>query len=186
MAKLIYGTIASLDGYIADEQGNFEWGEPGDEVHAFVNDLEGRIGTYLYGRKMYEVMVYWETADQQPDQSKVERDYTELWKAAEKIVFSKTLENVASERTRIERDFDPDAIRKMKEIADRDISVSGPELAAQALKAGLVDEFHVFIAPIIVGGGNRALPDHVTLELELLDERRFANGMVYLHYSIKN
>lgn len=182
MANLIYGMIASLDGYVADENGNFDWGEPGEEVHAFVNDLERSTGTYLYGRRMYETMVYWETAHTLTDQPSVDRDYTELWQAADKVVFSKTLEKVSSARTRIERDFDATAIREMKASAERNISVSGPNLAAQAIEAGLVDEFRLFVSPVIVGGGNRFLPDKVRVKLELEDERRFGNGFAYLRY----
>jgi dihydrofolate reductase len=179
MAKLIYTAIMSLDGYVADEDGNFDWAEPDPEVHAFVNDLERRIGTYLYGRRLYEVMVAWETiTDEQP----FIKDYAEIWRAADKIVYSRTLERVSSERTRIEPSFDPDAVRHMKGAADRDISVGGPGLAAQALRAGLVDEIHLFLAPIVVGGGNRALPDDARVPLELLDERRFGGGVVHLHY----
>jgi dihydrofolate reductase len=179
MAKLIYTAIMSLDGYVADEDGNFDWAEPDPEVHAFVNDLERRIGTYLYGRRLYEVMVAWETiTDEQP----FVHDYAEIWRSADKIVYSRTLETASSERTRIERSFDPDAVRQMKGAADRDISVGGPGLAAQAIRAGLVDEIHLFLAPIVVGGGNRALPNEVRVPLELLDERRFGNGMVHLHY----
>jgi dihydrofolate reductase len=179
MAKLIYTAIMSLDGYVADEDGNFDWAEPDPEVHAFVNDLERPIGTYLYGRRLYEVMVAWETiTDEQP----FIKDYAEIWRAADKIVYSRTLERVSSERTRIGRSFDPDAVRQMKGAADRDISVGGPGLAAQALRAGLVDEIHLFLAPIVVGGGNRALPDDARVPLELLDERRFGGGVVHLHY----
>jgi dihydrofolate reductase len=183
MAKLIYTAIMSLDGYVADEDGNFDWAEPDEEVHAFVNDLERPIGTYLYGRRLYDVMVAWETiTDQQPSI----RDYGDIWRAADKVVYSRSMETVSSERTRIERSFDPDAIRQMKAAADRDISVGGPTLAAQALRAGLVDEIRLFLAPIVVGGGTRGLPDEVRLALELLDERRFANGMVYLRYRAKS
>jgi dihydrofolate reductase len=181
MAKLIYSAIMSLDGYAADEDGNFDWAEPDEEVHTFINDLERPVGTYLYGRRMYEVMVAWETitlADQPP----FIQDFAEIWQAADKIVYSKTLEMVSSARTRIERDFDPEALRKMKARAGRDITVGGPHLAAQAFKAGLVDEFHLFIAPIVVGGGKQSLPNNVRLKLELLDERRFGNGVVHLHY----
>ena len=179
MAKLIYTAIMSLDGYVADEDGNFDWAEPDEEVHAFVNDLERPIGTYLYGRRLYDVMVAWETiTDEQP----FVQDYAEIWRAADKIVFSRSLEAVSSERTRIERSLDPDAVRKMKSVADRDISVGGPTLAAQAIRAGLVDEIRLFLAPAVVGGGTRALPDDVRLKLELLDERRFDNGTVHLHY----
>ena len=182
MAKLIYSAIASLDGYVEDEEGNFDWAAPDEEVHAFVNDLERPIGTYLYGRRMYETMVYWETAHTVADQSPVFQDYTEIWQAADKVVFSRTLDTVSSARTRIERDFDPDAVRRMTAAADRDICVGGAELAAQAFRAGLVDECHLFITPIVVGGGTQALPKGLRLKLELLDERRFSNGVVHLHY----
>ena len=182
MAKLIYSALTSLDGYVADEDGNFDWAKPSEEVHVFVNDLERPVGTHLYGRRMYEVMAYWETADTVADQPPFIRDYAEIWKAAEKIVYSRTLAEVSSARTRIEREFDIDAVRQLKATADRDISVGGPDLAAQAIKAGLVDELHLFLAPVVIGGGKRSLPDDVRLELELLDERRFANGVVHLHH----
>jgi dihydrofolate reductase len=182
MAKLIYSAITSLDGYIADENGNFDWAAPDEEVHAFVNDLERPVGTYLYGRRMYEVMRYWETASTSGDAAPVMRDYADIWQAADKIVFSKTLEEAPTTRTRIERVFDPDAIRQLKASAERDITVGGPELARQAIKAGLVDEIHLFLTPVVVGGGNQALPDGVRAQLELLDERRFENGVVHLHY----
>ncbi|MBI4259749.1 MAG: dihydrofolate reductase family protein [Actinobacteria bacterium] len=182
MARLIYSAITSFDGYVADEDGNFDWGAPDEEVHTFVNDLERPIGTYLYGRRMYEVMVYWETAHTLAGQPTFVRDFAEIWRAADKVVYSRTLETVSSARTRIERDFDPEAVRRMKASAGRDITVGGPELAAQAFGAGLVDEVDLFLAPIVVGGGKRALPDDVRLELELLDERRFGNGMVHLRY----
>ena len=185
MAKLIYSAITSLDGYVADENGNFDWAAPDEEVHRFVNDLERPIGTYLYGRRIYETMVYWETAHTLPDQSPVALDFAQLWQAADKIVYSKTLDTPSSARTRIERDFDPDAVRRMKASAERDISVGGPDFAAQAIKAGLVDEYHLFLTPIIVGGGKQSLPDNVRLELKLLDERRFGNGVVHLHYRTK-
>ena len=182
MAKLIYSAIASLDGYVADENGNFDWAAPDEEVHAFVNDLERPIGTYLYGRRMYEVMKYWETAPTTGDQAPVVRDYAELWQVADKVVYSKTLEEASSARTRIERDFDPEAVRELKASAARDITVGGPELAAQAIKAGLVDEVHLFLTPVVVGGGDPALPSGVRVNLELLDERRFGHGVVHLHY----
>jgi dihydrofolate reductase len=182
MAKLIYSAITSLDGYVADEDGNFDWAAPDEEVHAFVNDLERPVGTYLYGRRMYEVMVYWETADTGADQPPVMRDFAQIWQAADKIVYSKTLTTVSSAKTRIERDFDPETILQMKAGAGRDITVGGPDLAAQAIKAGLVDECHLFVAPVVVGGGTQSLPDNVRVRLELLDERRFGNGMVHLHY----
>jgi dihydrofolate reductase len=179
VAKLIYTAIMSLDGYVADEDGNFDWAEPDEEVHAFVNDLERPIGTYLYGRRMYEVMVAWETIT---DELPFIRDYAEIWRAGDKIVYSRSLPMVSSARTRIERSFDSDAVRRLKAAADRDISVGGPNLAAQAIRAGLVDEIHLFLAPIVVGRGTRALPDDVRVELELLAERRFGNGVVHLAY----
>jgi dihydrofolate reductase len=182
VAKLIYSALTSLDGYVADEDGNFEWAAPDEEVHAFINDLERPVGTYLYGRRMYEVMVGWETDPTLADQSPAMRDFAEIWQAADKIVYSKTLEAVSTARTRIERDFDPEAVRQMKALVGRDLAVGGPELAAQAFKAGLVDECHLFIAPIVVGGGKRSLPNDVRLKLELLDERSFGNGMVFLDY----
>jgi dihydrofolate reductase len=182
MAKLIYSAIASLDGYVADEEGNFDWAAPDEEVHSFVNDLERPVGTYLYGRRMYEVMVYWETAHTLADQPPVGQDFAEIWQAADKIVYSRTLGTAASARTRLERDFDPEKVRQLKASAGRDITVGGPDLAAQAIRAGLVDEFQLFFAPIVVGGGKQALPDNVRLKLELLDERRFGSGVVYLHY----
>jgi dihydrofolate reductase len=181
MAELIYSAITSLDGYVADEHGKFEWAEPDEEVHSFLNDLERSVGTHLYGRRMYEVLVAWESlslADQPP----YIRDFAEIWRAADKIVYSKTLETVSSAKTRIERDFDPEAVRQLKASTGSDLTVAGPELAAQAIKAELVDELHLFVAPIVVGGGTKALPDNVRLELELRDERRFGNGMVHLRY----
>jgi dihydrofolate reductase len=181
VAKLIYSAITSLDGYVADENGNFDWAAPDEEVHRFVNDLERGVGTYLYGRRMYEVMAAWETADALPEQTPATRDFAEIWQAADKVVYSRTLEAAASARTRIERDFDPETVRRLKE-SPRDLTVGGPHLAAQALEAGLVDELQLFITPVVVGGGNRALPDGVRLELELLEERRFGSGVVYLHY----
>ena len=185
MAKLIYSAIASLDGYVEDRQGKFDWAAPDDEVHAFVNDLERPIGTYLYGRRMYETMVFWETLSISRDQPAVPRDYAEIWQAAEKIVYSRTLQALSSERTRIERDFDPAAIKRLKESSARDITVGGAELAGQAMAAGLVDEWHLFLVPVIVGGGTRALPDDVHAQLELLDERRFRSGVVHLRYGLR-
>jgi dihydrofolate reductase len=182
VAKLIYSAITSLDGYVTDENGNFDWAVPDEEVHTFVNNLERPVGTYLYGRRMYEVMVGWETDHTLADQSPVMRDFAEIWQAADKIVYSKTLETVSTARTRIERDLDPEAVRQIQARAGPDIMVGGPDLAAQAIKAGLVDEWHLFVAPIMVGGGKHSLPDNVLLQLELLDERRFGNGMVHLHY----
>jgi dihydrofolate reductase len=182
VAKLIYMTIASLDGYVADEDGKFDWAIPDDEVHAFVNDLERPLGTHLYGRRLYEVMIGWETMHTLPDQTPLTLDFAAIWQAAEKVVYSRTLEEVSSARTRIERDFDPEAVRQMKAEADRDISIGGATLAGEAIRAGLVDELHVIANPIVVGGGTRSLPDGVRWQLELLDERRFVNGVVYLRY----
>jgi dihydrofolate reductase len=182
VVKLIYSAITSLDGYVADEDGKFDWAAPDEEVHSFVNDLERPVGTYLYGRRMYEVMRAWETMDTLADQPAVIRDYAEIWQAADKIVYSRTLETVSSARTRIERDFDPEAVLQLKAQAGRDITVGGPDLAAQAIKARLIDEYHLFVTPVVVGGGKQSLPDNVRLTLELLDERRFRNGVVHLHY----
>jgi dihydrofolate reductase len=181
VAKLIYAAIASLDGYVADRDGNFDWSMPDDEVHAFVNDVERPIGTHLLGRRMYEVLLAWETMET-ADQPAFVQDFAELWRSADKVVYSRTLQGPSSARTRIERDFDPEAIRRMKASAERDLAVGGPELAAEAIRAGLVDEIHLFVNPILVGGGNQALPDDVRVDLELLDERRFGNGVVYLRY----
>ena len=184
MGKLIYSAIASLDGYVEDETGNFDWAAPDEEVHSFVNDLERPIGTYLYGRRMYETMVFWETAGVAADEPAVIRDYAEVWRSAEKIVYSRTLEAVSSARSRIERDFDPDSIRQLKASSAVDLAVGGAELAGQALAAGLVDECHLFLGPILVGAGKRALPDLVRTRLKLLNERRFANGVVYVQYEV--
>jgi dihydrofolate reductase len=182
MAKLISSAIASLDGYTADADGRFDWARPDDAVHRLVNDLERPLGTYLYGRRMYEVMLAWETMDTGPAQPAAMRDFAQIWRAADKVVYSRTLEAVTTARTRLERDFDPEAVRQLKATAERDISVGGPELAGEAFRAGLVDELHLFLCPIVVGGGTRALPDGVRLELELVAERRFAGGVVHLHY----
>ena len=185
MTALIYTVICSLDGYIADRDGNFEWAAPDEEVHAFVNDLERSVGCYLYGRRLYETMVAWETMDTGPDQPAVVRDYAQLWQAAEKIVYSSTLAQVSSARTRIEREFDLDAVRQLKTSAGADISVGGPHLAAHAIRAGLVDEIRLLVVPMIVGDGNPALPHDVRVTLALLDERRFGNGTVYLRYATR-
>jgi dihydrofolate reductase len=182
MGKLLYTAIASLDGYVADDHGNFDWSAPDEEVHGFINDLERPIGTYLLGRLMYEVLVAWETMDAD---NPVEKDFAELWRAKDKIVYSRTLESVSSARTRIERAFDPAAVRELKASSDSDISVGGPHLAAEAIRAGLVDEIILFLNPIVVGGGNAALPDDVRMELELLDDHRFTNGVVYVRYGVR-
>jgi dihydrofolate reductase len=180
MASLTYLAIASIDGYVEDEQGKFDWAAPDEEVHAFINDLARPWGTHLYGRRMYETMVWWETGDH----AAVYRDYAEIWRAAEKVVFSRTLHTVSSERTRIEREFDTATVRRLKESSRSDISIGGAELAGQAVAEGLVDECHLFLGPVLVGGGKRALPAGVHAELELLDERRFRSGVVYLHYRL--
>jgi dihydrofolate reductase len=184
MAKLIYGAISSLDGYVADSDGNFDWSAPDEEVHRFVNDLERSNGTYLYGRRMYEVMRYWETAPTGNGELSAAEDYARIWQAADKIVYSTSLQQISSARTSLEREFDPQAVQDMKATAARDITVSGPTLAAQALNFGLIDECHFFLTPVVVGGGTSALPDNVRLQLELLDERRFGNGVVHLHYRV--
>jgi dihydrofolate reductase len=184
MAKLIYSAIVSLDEYVADEEGKFDWAAPDDDVHGFVNDLERRIGTYLYGRRVYETMVFWETVSTGPDQSAATRDYAGIWRAAEKVVYSRTLESVASARTRIERDLDADAVRRLKESSAADITVGGAELAGQALAMGLVDELQLFLGPVVVGGGKRTLPTGLRTRLELLDDHRFRSGVVYLRYRV--
>jgi dihydrofolate reductase len=186
MARLIYSAITSLDGYVADEEGDFGWAAPGEEVHSFVNDLERPIGTYLYGRRMYEVMRFWEDPEGLPEASAHIRDYAEIWQSADKVVYSTSLESASTARTRIEREFDPMSVREMKEAAAADLSVGGPSLAAEALRAGLVDELHQFVNPVIVGGGTGWLPDGLRLELELLDEHRFGGGVIYLRYRAKN
>jgi dihydrofolate reductase len=182
MAKLIYSTLASLDGYTEDEGGKFDWAKPDEEVHSFFNDLERSVGTHLYGRRMYETMVYWEDPELVEGQPPYIRDFAEIWRAAEKVVYSRTLESPSSARTRIERSFDPDAVRQMKNSAERDLGIGGPELAGQAIAAGLVDEIGLVLVPVAVGGGKPALPPGRRLDLGLLDERRFANGTKYLRY----
>lgn len=179
MAKLIYTSLASLDGYTADANGNFEWAEPDDEVHAFVNDVDRSVGTYLLGRRMYEVLAVWDTIQ---DERPAIADYAEIWRLTDKIVYSSTLPSVLTARTRLERTFVPDAVAALRTSADRDLSIGGPTLAARAIVAGLVDEWHLFLSPVVVGGGMSALPDGTFVELTLQDERRFANGRVYLRY----
>jgi dihydrofolate reductase len=182
MGKLIYSAITSLDGYVADADGKFDWGEPDEEVHSFVNDLERPVGTHLYGRRLYEVMIVWDDAEAFSDQPPYIQDFARLWQAADKVVYSTTLDAVSTARTRIEREFDPEAVRRMKAAAERDLIVGGPALAAHAFRAGLVDECHLFLAPVVVGGGKQSLPDDVRLDLALVDERRFGNGMVHVRY----
>jgi dihydrofolate reductase len=184
VARLIYSTIASLDGYVADAEDNFDWAAPDEEVHAFVNELERPLGTYLYGRRMYETMVFWETVDT-GSEPRVMRDFAEIWRAADKVVYSRTLGEVSSVRTRLEREFEPDSIRQLVSSAERDVGVGGAELAARAFEAGLVDECQVFLAPVVVGGGKRSLPEDVFARLELLEQRRFKSGFVYLRYGVE-
>ena len=185
MARLIYSAIASLDGYIADESGTWDWCVPDEEVHAAVNDSSRRTGTHLLGRRMYDVAVVWDDYDSFDHKSPAMDDFAAIWADADKIVYSRTLDEPRSARTRIEREFDPEAVRALKASADRDIGIGGPELAAQALRAGLVDELELFLSPVVIGGGNPALPDGLRLDLELLDERRFGNGVVQLRYAVR-
>jgi len=186
MGKLIYSAITSLDGYVEDENGGFDWAAPDEEVLAFVNDLERPIGIYLYGRRMYETMAGWETEEFLGDRQPLMLDFAGIWRAADKVVFSRTLETVSSARTRIEATFDPDMIRQLKASARSDLTVGGAELAAVAFRAGLIDECHVFLNPIVVGGGKQALPSKVRTRLVLLDVGRFGNGVVHLHYRVTN
>jgi dihydrofolate reductase len=184
MAKLIYSAITSLDGYVVDDHGSFEWAAPDEQVHAFVNDLERTIGTYLYGRRLYEVMQYWDTMPTS-GQTDVMQDFTNIWQKAEKVVYSTTLPDVSTARTRIERTFDPEAVQRLKSAATLDLSVGGATLAGHAIAAGIVDEIHQFLNPIVIGGGTYWLPAKVRARLELLDECRFKNGVVHLHYRVK-
>jgi dihydrofolate reductase len=185
VARLIYSAITSLDGYVADEDGGFEWAAPDEEVHAFVNELVRPIGTYLYGRRMYEVMRYWEAAPTAGDQGRAALEFAGIWQAADKVVYSRTLAAATTARTRIEREFEGAAVRRLKAAADRDLGVGGAELAAAAFRAGVVDECQLLLAPVVVGGGTRALPDGVRVGLELLDERRFGGGVVFLRYGVE-
>jgi dihydrofolate reductase len=185
MAHLIYSALSSLDGYIVDRDGNFDWAMPDEEVHSFINNLERTVGTYLYGRRMYETMLVWETDPNLAADSPITQDYAQIWQTADKIVYSKTLQAVSTRKTQIERNFDPEAIRQLKAAAGQDISIGGPGLAAHAFRAGLIDECNLFLTPVIVGGGKPSLPDNVRLELELIEERRFGNGMVYLRYRVR-
>jgi dihydrofolate reductase len=187
VARLIYSVIASLDGSVEDEAGTFDWAAPDEDVHTFFNDLERDVATYLYGRRMYETMAYWEHPPDLQEQPRYVQEYAKIWQAAEKIVYSKTLSDVSTARTRIEPEFDPDAVRGRKATAAGDLTVGGPELAAQAIEAGLVDELQLLLVPVLVGGGKRALAaDGTRVDLELVDERRFANGTVYLRHRIES
>jgi dihydrofolate reductase len=185
VGKLRYTAITSLDGYIADAQGSFDWAAPDEAVHSYVNDLERDIGTYLYGRRMYEVMRYWETAPTGDDQPPYLADYARIWQATDKIVDSTTLEAVSTARTKLEPSFDPDAVRAMKDASDRDLGIGGPGLSASALRARLVDQIGRIVVPVVVGGGTAFLPDELRLDLELLDEHRFPDGAVYLAYGVR-
>jgi dihydrofolate reductase len=184
VGKLRYGGITSLDGYVAGVDGSFDWAHPDETVHAYVNDLERGVGTYLYGRRMYEVMRYWDTASTDEEEPRVVADYAAIWQAADKIVYSSTLEDAPTARTMLERRFDPDAVRALKHANDSDLTIGGPGLAANALRAGIVDEIHRFVVPAIVGGGTGFLPEDLRMDLELFDERRFPNGTVYLAYRV--
>jgi dihydrofolate reductase len=179
MAQLRYTAITSLDGYISDADGNFDWAFPDDEVHRFINARERSVGTYLLGRRMYETLAVWETMDT-PDE--VSQDFAATWRAADKIVYSTTLDTASTARTRIERRFELAALDRLKASAERDLSIGGPTFAATAFRAGLVDALELYVTPVVVGGGTRALPDDLQLQLDLVEERRFGNGMVYLGY----
>ena len=185
MARLIYSAISSLDGYIEDADGNFDWAMPDEEVHRFINNLERTAGTYLYGRRMYETLMVWETDPNLAADSPITSDFAEIWQAANKIVYSRTLRAASTRRTQLERNFDPEAIRQLKKTVEQDILIGGPELAAHAFRAGLIDECQLIIIPIILGGGKPSLPANVRLELELLEERRFGNGVVFLRYQTR-
>jgi dihydrofolate reductase len=185
LAQLIYAAITSVDGFIEDKEGKFDWAEPDEEVHRFVNDVERGAGTHLYGRRMYETMLVWETDPSLAAHSAVMRDFAEIWQAADKVVFSRTLKAATTTKTRIERTFDPEAIRNLKATTARDILIGGPDLAAHAFRAGLVDQYHAYLNPIIVGGGKPSLPEGVRLKLELTENRRFHNGVVFLRYQAK-
>jgi len=186
MAKLIYGMITSLDGYVEDADGDFGWGAPDEVMHAYINDLASSVGTYLYGRRMYETMVYWETALEVPDEPQVIQDWARQWQAAEKIVYSQTLAEPRSARTRIERAFDPDAVRRLKADSPHDITVNGPELAAHAIRSGLVDEVQMIVYPAVVGGGKRFFPEGVRMDLALVEQRGFESGVVVLRYAVRD
>lgn len=185
MAKLIYWMHTSLDGYVEDEHGDFAWTSPDAEVNTYINEVSSSIGTYLYGRKMYESMVYWETDYTLHNPAQFHLDFAKQWQATDKIVYSRTLSEPRSARTRIEREFDPDAVRRLKSSAEYNVTVTGPELAAYALSVGLVDEVQMFVNPVVVGGGKRFFPDGVRLALELVEERTFHNGLVTVRYAVR-
>ena len=181
MGRLQYAALCSLDGYTADADGAFDWAAPDEQVHAFVNELERPVGTYLFGRSMYETLAVWQTISG-PEHHSFENDYADIWRSAEKVVYSTTLDAVTTPRTRLEREFDPGVVRQLVEASDQAVSIGGPGLGTHAFRAGLVDDVHLFLNPVVVGGGTRALPDGVRLDLELVDEHRFGNGVVYLHH----
>jgi dihydrofolate reductase len=185
VGRLIYSMMTSLDGYVEDRDGRFGWGFADEEVHRYAGELVSSVGTYLYGRRMYDIMVYWETIDPTSDEPPFVREWAGIWQAAEKVVYSRTLAEPRSARTRIERTFDPEEVRRLKLASEHDLSVEGPELAAQAIEAGLVDEFHTIVCPVLVGGGRRFFPDRVELDLDLIDERRFGNGVVALRHAVR-
>ena len=185
MAKLIYVSNVSLDGFIEDEHGSFEWSAPDDDRFAFITDLVRPVGTYLYGRRLYETMAVWETDRGLASQSELRADFAHVWQAADKVVYYTTLDAVSTAKSRLERRFDPDSVRSMKDATGRDLTVGGANLAALALTAGLVDECHLFIYPVIVGRGKPSLPSGWRAKLELLDEHRFDNGVVYVRHRIR-
>ena len=184
MAKLIHSAMMSLDAFIADANGKFDWAEPDREVHTFINDLERQCGTYLSGRSMYEVMTIWETDELIKGAPDYMQDFAAVWRAADKVVYSRSLETVSTARTRLARSFDAQALRELKASTERDISIGGPTLATHAFRARLVDECQLFLVPISVGGGTKALPVDLAVKLELGDQRRFACGVVYLKYTV--
>lgn len=185
MAKLIYGTNASIDGFIEDANGRFDWTEPSDEVHSFINDVYRDVGTHLYGRRLYETMAVWETDPSLAETSDIYSDWAAIWKGADKVVYSTTLKEPLTTRTRVEKSFDPDAVRAMKESAERDLLIGGAELASHAWRAGLIDELDLFTIPVLVGAGKRALPDAIRVDLDLIEQRRFDTGTVFLRYAVK-
>jgi dihydrofolate reductase len=184
VGRLVYSAIASLDGYVADREGRWDWSIPDDDVHAAVNDLTRQAAVHLYGRRTYEVLLAWETIPTGPDQPAAINEFAEIWRAADKVVYSATLPEVASARTRLERTFEPDAVAALKAATDGDLTIGGPDLAASAFRAGLVDDLHLFLSPVLVGGGTPALPDEVRADLELRAQRHFTNGVVHLHHAV--
>ncbi|GAA2723014.1 dihydrofolate reductase family protein [Cellulomonas aerilata] len=186
MGTLVYAANTSLDGYLEDEAGSFDWSEPDEEVHAFWNEHERQVGTSLYGRRMYETMRVWESDDWLTTEPAVVREYAGIWRDADKVVYSSTLPEVSTARTRIERRFDPEAVRRLKETSGSDLSIGGATIAAEAFRHGLVDECVLLLCPVTVGGGKPALPRNLRLELELLDQRRFGNGVICVRYAVRS